>query len=72
MNDFPYQVLIHESRHISAEAWCRDRLGERWSVTENRAGKWSCFWAGRDNPDRYRYHFANDRDLVLFSLRWSS
>jgi hypothetical protein len=28
------------------------------------------FWAGRDDHDRYIFHFAEDKDAMLFSLKW--
>jgi hypothetical protein len=70
MKDFPYTVQIHKSRHYEAEAWCREHLGPRWSVTENRNGIWCCFWAGRENFGYYNYHFGNERDMIIFSLKW--
>jgi hypothetical protein len=30
------------------------------------------FWAGRDAPEKYRFCFANEQDMVWFILRWSS
>lgn len=71
MKEFPYEVMIHKSNHLPAEAWCRERFGPRWSVTENRNGSWCCFWGGRERLDHFRYYFANDRDMVMFLLRWT-
>jgi hypothetical protein len=28
------------------------------------------FCAGRDQPGKYRFCFAHERDLLLFILRW--
>jgi len=28
------------------------------------------FWAGRDDHDKYIFHFVEERDYVLFILRW--
>lgn len=70
MKDLPYEVIIHKSKHHEAESWCRERFGPRWEALGNKNGTWCCFWAGRERFSAYRYHFANDKDMVLFSLRW--
>lgn len=69
--DLRYCVQIHKSKHIAAEAWCRKHWGVRWTLTENRTGAWSCFWAGRDQPDQFTYYFVNEQDAVLFALTWT-
>ena len=71
MRELPYTVRIHKSKHLEAEAWCRKKLGKRWSVVDNRQGIWCCFWSGpRSNYGTYDYHFAHERDMVWFSLKW--
>jgi hypothetical protein len=67
-----YTVRINKSKHYDAEKWCRENFGERWCVLSNRTGIWCCFWGGfREANGNYRYHFANERDAVLFALRWA-
>lgn len=66
-----YEVMIHKKYFRDAAKWCEERWGSRWSVTENRSGVWACFWAGRDNFECYRFVFADDRDMMMFALRWS-
>lgn len=72
MNQLQYSVQIHKSKHHEAEKWCKQNLGPRWEVTGNRNGTWCCFWAGRENFGCYNYHFANERDMVWFSLKFTS
>jgi hypothetical protein len=68
MKDLPYEVIIHKSKNHEAEAWCRQHFGLRWEAIGNRDGTWCCFWTGRELA--YRYHFANERDMIWFSLKW--
>jgi hypothetical protein len=73
MNQLPYEVYISKHVHRDAKAWCRQRWGQEWSViNNNRAGVWSCFWAGTRGANRgdYRYVFEHQQDAMLFSLRW--
>jgi hypothetical protein len=72
MKDLPYTVRIHKSRQREAEAWCRKNLGKRWSVVDNREGIWCCFWAGfRQEYPGYDFHFANERDMFWFALKYA-
>lgn len=73
MKDLNYTVRIHKTRHLDAERWCRENLGPRWEVIGNRSGTWCCFWAGhRSKIPGYDYHFANERDMIWFALKFSS
>lgn len=73
MNKLPYEVLIDKEHHRYAQAWCEEQWGNRWSVTLNRNGIWSCFWAGTRGyqAGKYRYLFEHERDAMLFTLRWA-
>lgn len=68
-----YEVWVRRDRHRQAETWCRENLGQRWSVVDNRDGIWCCFWAGFRSPEpgMYRYYFKNSEDALVFSLRWA-
>ncbi len=74
MKDLPYEVIVDKHIHRAAEAWCRQQWGTRWSALDYREGTWCCFWAGfrGGNAGKYRYHFQNKEDAVLFTLRWSN
>ena len=37
--------------------YTRDQFGQRWGIVDNRHGSWCVFWAGRERPDHYRFHF---------------
>lgn len=72
LNNPEIEVLVHKDQHREAERWCRENLGTRWSVIDNRAGTWSCFWAGhRKNFAAYRYYFKNAEDATIFALKFS-
>ena len=57
-------------RHYAAEEWCRKQFGKRWTALV-QTGRWACFWAGRNDPGRYRFCFAQSQDAVFFALKWS-
>jgi len=72
MVHLPYTVRIHKSRQREAERWCREHLGKRWSVVDNRQGIWCCFWSGfRTEYPGYDFHFLNEQDAVIVGLKWS-
>lgn len=73
MKELPYEVFISKDAHREAEAWCREQFGKRWEAIGNRTGIWCCFWSGfRDkNAGKYRYYFQNERDYLMFILRWT-
>jgi hypothetical protein len=66
-----YEVLIHKSQHHAAMRWCDAQYGVRWEALDHREGRWSIFWAGRDHYDKYRFCFALEQDMLLFTLRWA-
>ena len=70
MKDLPYTVITKKLGHAT-EQWCVDNIGERWFAVGRKTGNWTCFWAGKDNPKYYNWHFRNEKDAVFFSLRWS-
>ena len=57
-------------RHYAAEDWCIKHFGKRWTAL-GETGRWACFWAGRNDPARYRFCFAESRDAVFFAVKWS-
>lgn len=65
-----HETLIDRSIHRAAAQWCEENLGKRWDLFENRTGRWSMFWAGREERSMYRFCFANEKDMMLFILRW--
>lgn len=76
MNKLEHEVILEDqkdssSRHQSVINWCEEQWGKRWCPITNRGGLWACFWTGRHNPMSYRYCFADERDQVLFILRWT-
>lgn len=69
--DFPYVFLIPKmKRQWEAIEWCTQQFGKEWSVTDNREGTWCCFWRGCHIPGSYEWYFQNEKDAMLFSLRW--
>jgi hypothetical protein len=72
MRDLHYIIEIHRSRYIEANTWCREHLGSRWDVIDNRSGQWTCFWVGNEDHDRFRFYFARERDMIWFALQFAS
>jgi hypothetical protein len=45
-------------------AWCREQFGDP-GILGTKEGRW--------NTDTYvKFHFRNEADAVIFSLKWSS
>ena len=66
-----HTVITGKANHWQATDWCTQQLGRRWSVVDNRAGTWCCFWMGREQYGSYKWQFENQHDAVLFALRWA-
>lgn len=64
-----HEVISDIKPHVP-KPWCEQQFGKRWSAIDNKEGVWCCFWAGRSMPGSYRWHFMNEQDAMLFSLRW--
>lgn len=73
LTNFEFEVYVHKDRLREAERWCKKELGERWSVTQNRQGKWCCFWAGHrgEHAGKYRFGFNEEETAMWFALRWA-
>jgi hypothetical protein len=71
MNELSYTVRVHKSKYREVEQWCRRRLGERWSVVDNRQGLWACFWSGTEAFAHYNFHFAREEDMIWVALKWT-
>jgi hypothetical protein len=65
-----YTVITGKHNHWQATEWCTQQYGRRWSVVDNRAGTWCCFWAGQEQFGSYKWQFENEHDAVLFTLKW--
>jgi len=69
MVDIDRGIDLH--RHYAAEDWCIEQFGKRWTALGDATGaRWACFWAGRNDPARYRFCFAESKDAVFFALKW--
>ena len=68
-----HKVLIDKKHgeHWAMTNWCEENFGSRWSAVDNHSGAWCCFWAGLADPKAYNWYFSNQKDLVMFMLRWS-
>lgn len=64
------EVIVPTEHSRGASAWCEQQFGTRWNVIDNRDGSWAMFWAGVDMAKYYRFCFAEERDALLFTLRW--
>lgn len=66
---------------ILAKQWCEKNFGPQWSAITNREGRWTVFWNGpsREHLKGTRYYsdkkyvwiFTDEKDAMLFTLRWS-
>lgn len=59
----------------AALTWCVEQFGPRWEATGCRTGVWAVFWGGFRRLDwangaTYDWHFLNEQDAMLFSLKW--
>ena len=70
LSKLEHEVWIDERKHVDAERWCRQQLGKRWNVIDEREGQWACFWGGRGAHWLYRFSFAQEADAMMFALRW--
>jgi len=66
-----HNVLIDAKKHRAAGAWCLTQFGKRWEAIGNTDGAWTMFWAGRNDFDKYVFHFVEERDMLMFILKWS-
>ena len=66
-----HQVILGKENLQRQIDWCTEKFGKRWSAIDNHEGTWTCFWAGVDSPRNYRWLFKEEKDLVMFALRWS-
>ena len=66
-----HEVLVHKDLYRSAGQWCEQQFGRRWEAIGYRSGRWAMFWAGPDDFDKYRFCFADERDMIWFMLQWS-
>lgn len=69
---WPCRLVIPKiKQQWRADDWCKEKFGMRWSAVDNREGTWCCFWAGVKAPKCYEWLFKNEKDAILFLLRWS-
>jgi len=66
-----YNTLIDAKKHREAGEWCLTQFGKRWQAIGETDGAWTMFWAGRDHSDKYIFHFVEERDMLMFILKWS-
>jgi hypothetical protein len=70
MRHLDYEVKIASNKHREAGKWCEEHFGRRWEAIGYTEGMWAMFWSGRGVPGTYRFCFAEERDMLLFMLRW--
>ena len=72
--ELPYKTYTSGRVANSAQVWCKDQWGPRWSALDrNEPGIWCCFFrVPRINTDTmYEWNFATEQQLFLFLLKWS-
>ena len=65
-----HYVLIDANKHRAAGNWCQTQFGKRWEAISDPTGAWTMFWAGREDRDKYIFHFADEADALIFTLKW--
>lgn len=68
---FPYHFRVTMSARdvFYAHSWCKENFGEHWDIIDKK-GNWYSFWSGPVEPTKHDWHFVNERDALLFMLRW--
>lgn len=69
----PYIVtLLADTTAANAQLWCEKHIGERWGPGRWRNGNWTAFVVtNRPESSKIRFFFANEKDAMVFKLRWS-
>ena len=68
-SELKYEVNTDIEPYIT-DSWLEKNVGPEWDAFKNRHGVWSVLWAGLRSETKYVYSFAEERDAVLFALRW--
>lgn len=71
VSDFQHKFILPKDNHRKMAAWCEQQFGSRWEFIGHRQGIWCTFWEGPKDYNNYSWHFKNEKDAVLFLLRWS-
>ena len=66
-----HEILIDSVRHRPAKVWGEQQFGPRQSLLDVRSGRWTVFWAGPHMPEKYKFFFADEQDLLMFALKWT-
>lgn len=69
--EFPYQAITFKTNHWEATEWCEKNFGPRWEAIDNRNGSWCTFWKGRGIPGSYEWYFEQEKDYLMFLLKWT-
>ena len=67
-----HSVLIDAKKHRDAGKWCLAQFGKRWeAIGKNTDGSWTMFWAGRNDHEKYIFHFVEEQDKLMYILKWA-
>jgi hypothetical protein len=67
-----YEIFTPSIVVSDAMVWCKKHFGKQWRSQKNPQGTWIVI--GPDEPparNDYRWYFRNEKDAMLFTLRWS-
>lgn len=74
----PYSVILEHVNNDNIwniRQWCYNNFGPCWGVVEgedtSRKGTWTVIWTVTKKFYGYRWYFRNEKDLLMFQLRWS-
>lgn len=69
--DFEFKIRLKMRKAWLARRWSRKTFGRQWCPVYNNKGVWNVFSDGGGGYESYySWHFKNQSDAVLFSLRW--
>ena len=71
---YEVHVLIKRSNYknlFPMKIWCNENIGlEKKNVHEINDSPWRCLWNGPKQRDHYTFYFKQEKDAVLFKMRW--
>ena len=65
---FPYRIVSSPHlTYLSMWEWCTEQFEKQWDCDYNPNG----IWTELPHPGCRRWYFKNEKDAMLFALRWS-
>lgn len=68
---FKYLITLPARCKYDAHRWCTSQFGVMWRPVSNPDGLWKVTWSETQH-DHNEWHFKNEKDAMMFTLRWGS